>query len=73
MSSDSAPGFNVCGVTRLLVPAFFVACAISSFTGSDAWGWAAAALTTIVVAVAQRVRGTATRCAIDPSASPTQR
>lgn len=58
----SLANVNVCGLTRLLVPAFFVAIAVSSATGSDAYGWVAAAITALVIAGVGRLRGTTASC-----------
>jgi hypothetical protein len=67
----SLASVNVCGFTRLLVPAMFVAIAVSTLTANDALGWLAAAATVAVLLVVQRVRGTAATCAISPSAGST--
>ena len=63
----SASTMSLCGVTRLLMPAFVVGLAASTLTGSDLLGMILAALTFVVLAVVQRVTGTATACAIPPS------
>lgn len=58
------PNLNVCGVTRTLVPAFFVAFAVASLTASDALGWAAAAVTAIAIVASRRIRGAEATCAL---------
>jgi hypothetical protein len=57
---------NVCAVTRLLVPASFMAVAVSLFAG-DRWGLTAAAVTVAVLYVAGKVRGTSQACGIPGS------
>ena len=60
---------NVCGLTRLLVPAFLVGLAVATVSGNDLGGWLAAGLTVVVLIVARRVGGTAPTCAMSPKAS----
>jgi hypothetical protein len=55
---------DVCGFTQLLVPAFVVAFAVSTLTASDALGWASAAVTALALAIARKVRGTTSACAL---------
>lgn len=55
---------NPCGLTRLLVPAFVVGLAVATFARSDLYGWVAAGITVGALAIVQKVRGTATTCAV---------
>ena len=55
---------NTCALTRLLVPGFIVGMIVSSVAGSDPLGFVAAAATMAALIVVQRVRGTATACAV---------
>jgi hypothetical protein len=34
---------NVCGTSRLLLPAFLIGLAVSTYLGNDGYGWIAAA------------------------------
>lgn len=68
----SVPRFNLCGVTRLLVPAYFAAIGVSLLTGSDALGLVAAIATAATIALVQRARGTTVTCAL-PAAHPARR
>lgn len=67
--SRSLPRINVCGITRLLVPAYFAAVGVSLLTGSDALGLVAAIITAAAIALVQRARGTTVTCAL-PSQRP---
>ena len=58
---------TICRATRLLVPALLVSVAVTSLTGSERYGWLAAALTFAVMVVVQGVRGTAAACPMAPS------
>ena len=60
---------NMCGATRLPVPAFLVGLAVATFVGNDVYGWIAAGLTVAILAVVQKVRGTNQTCAISPPAA----
>ena len=64
---------STCGATRLLIPAFLVGFAVATFSGNDAYGWVAAALTGAVLFAVQRVRGTSPTCAISPPAAVDER
>jgi hypothetical protein len=55
---------DICGFTQLLVPAFVVAFVVSTLTASDALGWAAAGATALGLALARKVRGTTSACAL---------
>ncbi len=61
---------NVCGITRLLVPAFLVGLAVATFAGNDGYGWIAAGLTAGGLYVVQWVRGSRPACPISPSTHP---
>lgn len=63
----------VCGLTRFLLLGFALAIVVSSVTGSDVYGWAAALIGVAALAVAQRVRGTAAACAVRPAPVPARR
>ena len=60
---------NVCGLTRLVVPAFVVGLAVATVAGNDGYGWIAAGLTAGSLYVVQRVRRTGLVCSIS---SPTR-
>jgi hypothetical protein len=60
---------NMCGATRLLVPAFLVGLAVATFAGNDLAGWVAAGMTVAILAVVQRARGTGGACAIPPGSA----
>ncbi len=62
---------DTCRATRLLVPGFLVGIGVSSVAGNDLLGWIAAAAVVAVLLVVQRVRGTATACAIRVTDEPT--
>ncbi len=57
---------NVCGTTRLFLPAFLVGLAVATVAGNDAYGWLAAVLTIGVLFVWQKLRGANQTCAISP-------
>jgi hypothetical protein len=57
---------NMCGMTRLLIPAFLVGLAVATFVGNDLYGWIAAGVTVGILAAVHRVRGTSQMCAISP-------
>jgi hypothetical protein len=59
---------HVCGLTRLLVPASLVGLAVATLTGSDPYGWIAAALTVAVLTALPTVRRTGGAGAIAPPA-----
>ena len=62
-------GVNVCGLTRMVVPASLVGVAVATVAGRDVVGWIAAGLTVGAVFVWQTVRGTNRTCAISPPTS----
>lgn len=57
---------NICGTTRLLIPAFLVGLAVATLTGDDRYGWIAAASTIAIIALVSKLRGTGRTCAISP-------
>ncbi len=63
---------DTCRATRLLVPGFLIGVFVSSVSGSDAVGWAAAALTVGVLLAVQRMRHTGASCAIEPPQVPSR-
>lgn len=63
---------DVCGATRLLVPAFLVGFSVSTLSGNDLLGWAAAALTVVGLLGWQKIRGTSPSCAIRQSEAPVE-
>lgn len=58
---------DACGASRLLLAGFVAGTLVSSLTGSDLAGWAAAALAVGLITVLRRVRGTSTSCPIPPA------
>jgi hypothetical protein len=63
----------VCGLTRFLLVGFVLGTVVSSVTGNDVYGWAAALIGVAALAVVQRVRGTAAACAVRPAPVPARR
>ena len=59
---------NLCGTTRLLIPAYLVGLAVATFVGNGLYGWIAAGLTVGILGAVQKVRGTNQTCAISPPA-----
>ena len=57
---------NTCAMTRLLIPGFVVGMIVSSIAQSDLVGLGAAVVVMTALLVVQRVRGTATACAVRP-------
>lgn len=62
---------NTCAITRLLIPGAVVGMIVSSVASSDLIGWIAAAVTVTVLLVLQRIRGTASACALQLPDQPT--
>ena len=60
---------NTCGLTRLLVPATLVGLGVTTVTGSDPAGWAAAVITGGAIYGVQALRGTNRSCAIPPQSA----
>lgn len=52
---------NVCGATRILVPAFFVGMAVTSFTGNESMAWVVAGIVAATIWGFDRARGTSVR------------
>lgn len=61
---------NVCGLTRVLVPAFLVGFMVTSLTTNEALGWLVAAVVGATLLVIGRVRGTTTSCPLPNQAEP---
>ena len=61
------PRLNVCGLTRLLFPAYLVALAVATIAGSDGPGLLAFAVTFAGLFAWQRARGTTATCALPPA------
>jgi hypothetical protein len=61
---------NVCGVTRLLVPASSVGLAVATIAGRDVYGLIAALVTAGAVYGFGRIRGTSPACALPGAALP---
>lgn len=60
----------MCTLTPLLLIGYVAGIAVSSLTGSDLVGWAAALAAVGLAAAVQRARGTSTACAVKaPTAS----
>lgn len=57
-------GLNVCGATRLLIPAFFVGMAITAFTGNETLAWIIAGSVAATIWATDRVRGRSATCAV---------
>lgn len=57
---------NLCGLTRVLVPAFFAGFGAAAISGSDRTGWIVAAVVGAAVWAWGRRRGTATSCTLAP-------
>lgn len=57
----------MCSLTPLLLVGFLVGTLVSSFTGSDAAGWATALAAVALTAAFRRVRGTPASCAVPPA------
>ncbi|MCU0270380.1 MAG: hypothetical protein MUF83_17280 [Acidimicrobiales bacterium] len=55
---------NVCGATRLLVPATLVGLAVATVTGSDLYGWIAAILAGVVLFAIPALRGAGGSCPV---------
>ncbi|MFN8019233.1 MAG: hypothetical protein U0P45_14080 [Acidimicrobiales bacterium] len=55
---------NICGITRVIVPAYAAALVVATLTTSDAWGWVAFVATAATIAAVRRARGTTTSCGI---------
>lgn len=53
---------NVCGVSRILVPTFFIGMAVAAYTGNDTVGWIVAGAVALSIWVVDRIRGTTATC-----------
>ena len=60
---------NVCGLTRVLVPAYVAALVVASLTVSDRWGWVAFVATALAIVAIRRVRGVTATCGL-PATRP---
>lgn len=60
---------NVCGATRILIPAFFIGMGSTSFTGNESLGWLAAGIVAVMIWGVDRVRGTTATCAVPVAGS----
>ena len=58
---------SVCGLTRLVVPAFFVGFTAAVWTGRDVVGWVAAAAVAAGLYGWGRFRGTSVTCPVPPA------
>lgn len=56
---------NLCGINRVLLPAFAVGVLVSVVTGNDLWGWAAGAVTVAAQLAVPRVRAGLRSCPIE--------
>jgi hypothetical protein len=57
-------GFNLCGWTSVIVPAFFVGFAVATAAGSDVVGWIAALVVGAAIAAYQVRSGRSATCAL---------
>jgi hypothetical protein len=55
-------GFNLCGWTSVIVPAFFVGFAVATAAGSDVTGWLAALVVGTAIAAYQVRSGRSATC-----------
>lgn len=55
---------QVCGLSRILLPAMFAGIVVSTFSQSEALGWAAALVVGIAALTHQRFTGRGARCAV---------
>lgn len=55
---------NVCGATRILIPAFFTGMAVTAFTGNEALAWLVAGVVAVMIWGFDRVRGTSATCTV---------
>lgn len=55
---------NVCGATRILIPAFFSGMAVTAFTTNETLAWIVAAVVAAAIWVFDRIRGASTTCAV---------
>jgi mannose/fructose/N-acetylgalactosamine-specific phosphotransferase system component IIC len=60
-------GFNLCGWTSVIVPAFFVGFAVATVAGSDVVGWIAALVVGVAIAAYQVRSGRSATCALPPT------
>ncbi|MCC6185332.1 MAG: hypothetical protein IT194_11795 [Microthrixaceae bacterium] len=58
---------SVCGLTRLVVPAFFVGFTAAVWTGRDVVGWVVAAAVAAGLYGWGRFRGTSVSCPVPPA------
>ena len=61
---------NVCGLTRVLVPAFLLGFMVTALTANEVLDWLVAAGVVVAMLVIGRVRGTTTSCPLPSSAEP---
>lgn len=65
VSTDTLRGMNICGINRVLLPAFAVGVLVSVVTGNDLWGWAAGAVAVAAQLAVPRVRAGLRSCPIE--------
>lgn len=55
---------NTCGLTRVLVPAFFIGFAVSALAGREIYGWVVAGSVAVVVVLFGRRRDAGGTCSL---------